>query len=80
MADKLMQGKSYEKKVEELESILRQLDDSAIPIDKPGAKAKTGAQLIIELQQQLESVETEVQDAFKPVITSTWCSRYKEIH
>ena len=57
--------KSYEHKVEELDSILRKLDDSEIPIDELGAKAKTGAQLIIELQQQLKSVETEVQDAFK---------------
>jgi exodeoxyribonuclease VII small subunit len=57
--------KSYEDKVEELDSILRKLDDSEIPIDELGAKAKTGAQLIIELQQQLKSVETEVQDAFK---------------
>ncbi len=57
--------KSYELKVEELDSILRKLDDSEIPIDELGAKAKTGAQLIIELQQQLKSVETEVQDAFK---------------
>ena len=57
--------KSYEHKVEELDTILRKLDDSEIPIDELGAKAKTGAQLIIELQQQLKSVETEVQDAFK---------------
>ena len=56
---------SYEHKVEELDTILRKLDDSEIPIDELGAKAKTGAQLIIELQQQLKSVETEVQDAFK---------------
>lgn len=57
--------KSYERKVEELDSILRKLDDSEIPIDELGEKAKTGAKLIIELQQQLKSVETEVQDAFK---------------
>lgn len=56
---------SYEHKVEELDNILRKLDDSEIPIDELGAKAKTGAQLIIELQKQLKSVETEVQDAFK---------------
>lgn len=30
-----------------------------------GEKARTGAQLIVDLQQQLKTVETEVQDAFK---------------
>ena len=64
--DKTQKGDiPYEHKVEELDSILRKLDDSEIPIDELGAKAKTGAQLIIELQKQLKSVETEVQDAFK---------------
>ena len=56
---------TYEQKVEELDNILRKLDDSEIPIDELGNKARIGAQLIIELQQQLKSVETEVQDAFK---------------
>lgn len=59
------QGKTYEQKIEELDDILKKLDDSEIPIDELGAKARTGAQLIVELQQQLKSVETEVQDAFK---------------
>jgi len=57
--------KTYEQKVVELDSILRKLDDSEIPIDELGEKARTGAQLIVELQKQLKSVETEVQDAFK---------------
>ena len=57
--------KTYEQKVEELDSILKKLDDSEIPIDELGEKARTGAKLIVELQHQLKSVETEVQDAFK---------------
>jgi len=60
-----VQGGTYEQKVRELDSILRKLDESEIPIDELGEKVKIGAQLIIELQQQLKSVETEVQDAFK---------------
>ena len=59
------QDKTYEQKVEELDDILRKLDDSEIPIDDLGQKARTGAHLIVELQKQLKSVETEVQDAFK---------------
>ena len=63
--DKTQQKKTYEQKVEELDSILKKLDDSEIPIDELGEKARTGAKLIVELQHQLKSVETEVQDAFK---------------
>ena len=63
--DKTLQYKTYEQKVEALDCILKKLDDSEIPIDELGEKARTGAQLIVELQQQLKSVETEVQDAFK---------------
>ena len=59
------QDKTYEQKVEELDRILKNLDDSEIPIDELGEKARTGAKLIVELQHQLKSVETEVQDAFK---------------
>ena len=58
-------GGTYEQKVRELDDILRKLDESEIPIDELGEKVKIGAQLIIELQRQLKSVETEVQDAFK---------------
>jgi exodeoxyribonuclease VII small subunit len=58
-------NQTYEQKVEELDDILRKLDDSDIPIDDLGQKARTGAQLIVELQKQLKSVETEVHDAFK---------------
>ena len=63
--DKTQQQKTYEQKVEELDGILKKLDDSEIPIDELGEKARTGAKLIVELQHQLKSVETEVQDAFK---------------
>ena len=63
--DKAQPEKTYEQKVEDLDSILRKLDDSKIPIDELGEKAQIGAQLIVELQHKLKSVETEVQDAFK---------------
>ena len=63
--NKTQQEKTYEQKVEELDGILKKLDDSEIPIDELGEKARTGARLIVDLQQQLKSVETEVQDAFK---------------
>jgi len=63
--DKAQQKKTYEQKVDELDGILKKLDDSEIPIDELGEKARIGAQLIVELQHQLKSVETEVQDAFK---------------
>ena len=63
--DNNKKDKTYEQKVEELDNILRKLDDSEIPIDDLGQKARTGAHLIVELQKQLKSVETEVQDAFK---------------
>ena len=63
--DNTQQKKTYEQKVDELDSILKKLDDSEIPIDELGKKARIGAQLITDLQKQLKSVETEVQDAFK---------------
>ena len=62
---KSRKDKTYEQKVEELDRILKNLDDSEIPIDELGEKARTGAKLIVDLQHQLKSVETEVQDAFK---------------
>jgi len=37
------QDKTYEQKVEELDDILRKPDDSEIPIDDLGQKARTGA-------------------------------------
>ena len=63
--DNTQPDKTYEQKVENLDRILRKLDDSEIPIDELGEKARIGAQLIVELQHKLKSVETEVQDAFK---------------
>jgi exodeoxyribonuclease VII small subunit len=63
--DNAQPEKTYEQKVEDLDRILRKLDDSEIPIDELGERPRIGAQLIVELQHQLKSVETEVQDAFK---------------
>ncbi len=56
---------SYEDKVEELETILKRLDDASTPIDRLAADVKEGARLIKELDQKLREVEGQVRDAFK---------------
>lgn len=55
---------SYEEKVEELEAILRRLDDADTPIDTLAEDVKKGASLIKELDHKLRDVETQVRDAF----------------
>ena len=55
---------SYEERVEELEEILRRLDDAETPIDTLAADVKRGATLIRELDKTLRAVETQVSDAF----------------
>ena len=55
---------SYEEKVEELEAILRRLDDAETPIDTLAEDVKKGASLIKELDHKLRDVETQVRDAF----------------
>ena len=55
---------SYEEKVEELEAILRRLDDAETPIDTLAEDVKKGAGLIKELDHKLRDVETQVRDAF----------------
>ena len=46
------QEPSYEDKVEELETILKRLDDASTPIDRLAADVKEGARLIKELDWQ----------------------------
>jgi exodeoxyribonuclease VII small subunit len=55
---------SYEEKVEELEAILRRLDDAETPIDTLAEDVKKGASLIKELDHKLRDVEAQVRDAF----------------
>ncbi len=55
---------SYEEKVEELEAILRRLDDAETPIDTLAEDVKKGASLIKELDHKLRDVESQVRDAF----------------
>ena len=59
------QGLSYEQKSERLEAILMRLDDSKTPIDELAEDVKEGVRLIKELDAKLNSVKTEVRDAFK---------------
>jgi exodeoxyribonuclease VII small subunit len=56
---------SYEDKVEELEAILRRLDDAETPIDTLAQDVKKGAALIRELDHKLREVEAQVRDAFE---------------
>jgi exodeoxyribonuclease VII small subunit len=56
---------SYEDKVEELEAILRRLDDAETPIDTLAQDVKKGASLIRELDHKLREVEAQVRDAFE---------------
>ena len=59
------QQASYEEKVEELEGILRRLDDAETPIDTLAQDVKKGASLIKELDHKLREVEAQVRDAFE---------------
>ncbi len=56
---------SYEEKVERLNRILTQLDNSETPIDELADNVKEGVRLIKEMNEILRKVEMEVKDAFK---------------
>ncbi len=56
---------TYEQKVENLDAILKKLDNSETPIDKLAEDVKLGTRLIKELGEKLKQVETDVRDAFK---------------
>lgn len=60
-----MPEKSYEAKLEELETILDRLDQAETPLDDLAKDVKRGTKLIKELNDKLKSVEAEVKDAFK---------------
>jgi exodeoxyribonuclease VII small subunit len=57
-------GASYDGKMKRLEAILGRLDNSETSIDELAQDVKEGVQLIKELNQKLNEVETEVRDAF----------------
>lgn len=56
---------TYEKQFAELEAIVKRLDNATTPIDELAQNVKRGASLIVALNAKLNSVETEVLDAFK---------------
>ena len=56
---------SYEEKVDRLNRILTQLDNSETPIDELADNVKEGVRLIKEMNEILRKVEMEVKDAFK---------------
>jgi exodeoxyribonuclease VII small subunit len=56
---------TYESQFAELEAIVKRLDNATTPIDELAQNVKRGAALIVALNAKLNSVETEVLDAFK---------------
>lgn len=56
---------SYEAKVARVEAILKQLENSQMPIDELGRGVKESIGLLTEANAKLCAVETEVMDAFK---------------
>lgn len=62
---------SYEQMVEELQAILKRIDDGDTPIDSLAEDVKKGASLIKKLDQKLRHIETEVKDAFKDLEDDT---------
>ncbi len=58
---------TYEQKVENLDTILANLDNSETPIDKLAENVKTGTRLIRELNEKLNQIELEVRNAFKEI-------------
>ena len=60
----MTENASYEDKMARLEAILERLDDSQTPIDELAQDVKAGAALIVQLDQKLREVESEVVDAF----------------
>lgn len=62
---------TYETQYAELDAIVKRLDNATTPIDELAKNVKRGAALIVALNAQLSSVETEVLDAFKTLDAST---------
>jgi exodeoxyribonuclease VII small subunit len=58
---------SYEKQVEELESIIEEMESGEISIDQLSAKVKRAAQLIKSCREVLENTESEVDEILKGI-------------
>jgi exodeoxyribonuclease VII small subunit len=61
MADK----PTYEDQLEELETIIRDMENEDISVDELSAKVKRAAMLIKELRSVLKSTEKDVADILK---------------
>lgn len=56
---------TYEAASRELQEIIQQLQDEAVPIDELGAKTKRAAALIRYCRQKLRDTEAELEDLFE---------------
>lgn len=55
-----MAAKSYEKMIEEIETVLEDLDNKELPLESAVAKYKDGMKLIDQCSKTLEKVEKEL--------------------
>lgn len=58
---------SYEDQMEELEEIIRQIEDETISVDELAAKVKRAAALIRSCRKVLNSAADEVDDILKDI-------------
>lgn len=58
---------SYEDQIEELEEIIRQIEDETIAVDELAAKVKKAAELIRSCRKVLSSAAEEVDDILKDI-------------
>jgi len=56
---------TYENQLEELESIIRDMEDENISVDELSSKVKRAATLIKKLRAVLRSTEKDVEDILK---------------
>ncbi|HKK74409.1 MAG TPA: exodeoxyribonuclease VII small subunit [Saprospiraceae bacterium] len=55
---------SYDDALQELQTIVQQLQDNQIPVDELSAKIKRAARLIEYCQEKLRSTEENIQELF----------------
>lgn len=55
---------SYDEALQELQTIVQQLQDNQIPMDELSAKIKRAARLIEYCQEKLRSTEEDIQELF----------------
>jgi exodeoxyribonuclease VII small subunit len=56
---------TYEDQIEELENIIREIEDESISVDELSAKVKRAAELIRKCQAVLQATSKEVDDILK---------------